>query len=409
MPLTLQTIIPPTRSGRTFFAASLLLGLGAVVQLVLMGVFLLRGGSAVRRPAVAEPPLHFAETVQPGITAAETPAPSSLPAPTPAPVGVVADSLATLPTGGAPVRPTPVAEDAAQSTANALIEQSRQLRQRGDMPSALARLREAQVAEPENPQVIAEMAYTYEKMQLADRAFEQWQRLYNMGDSIGVLYALADSRLHAAPPAPAPAAPAGGGVQSPAGALAGTTNNLPFQETTVLKITDIHLDEVPDPNAEKKLVLKIVVKDRPGSAIDPTKVRILTYFYDLLDGKDIVLTDAQTDYAWVTPAPINWAGDKSEVLETTYFRAKGAPGTPAPEASAAPSATPAHAARHGAHSKKPDADAATPAPTATPAPVRTYLGYVVRLYYDRQLQDVQADPVRLLQQYPPPLTLPASD
>ena len=177
----------------------------------------------------------------------------------------------------------------------------------------------------------------------------------------------------------------------------------------MLKITDIHLDEVPDPNAEKKLVLKIVVKDRPGSAIDPTKVRILTYFYDLIDGKDIVLTDAQTDYAWVTPAPINWAGDKSEVLETTYFRARGADGTPAPEASAAPSVAPAHSSRRGAHGRKADADAATPAPTTTPAPVRTYLGYVVRLYYDRQLQDVQADPVRLLQQFPPPLTLPASD
>ncbi len=408
MPPTLQTILPPTRSGRTFFAASLLLGVGAAVQLVLMGIFLLRGGNSARHPAVAEPALHFAETVQPNIAApAENPASSSLPAPTPAPVGVVADSLATLP-AGAPARPTPVAEDAGQSPANGLVEQARQLRQRGDMPSALARLREAQVAEPENPQVIAEMAFTYEKMGLADRAFEQWQRLYNMGDGIGVLYALADARLHAAPPAQAPAAPTGG-VQSPAGALAGTTNNLPFQETTVLKITDIHLDEVPDPNAEKKLVLKIVVKDRPGSAIDPTKVRILTYFYDLIDGKDIVLTDAQTDYAWVTPAPINWAGDKSEVLETTYFRARGAAATPAPEASAAPSATPARSTRRGAHGRKPDADAATPAPTAAPAPVRTYLGYVVRLYYDRQLQDVQADPVRLLQQFPPPLTLPASD
>ncbi len=286
---------------------------------------------------MAEPPLHFAETVQPGIATAETPA--------------AADSRAHARpgrrrrrfAGHAAVRracPSDARRRGAarKARANGLIEQARQLRQRGDMPSALARLREAQVAEPENPQVIAEMALTYEKMQLADRAFEQWQRLYNMGDAIGALYALADSRLHAAPPAQAPAAPAGG-VQSPAGALAGTTNNLPFQETTVLKITDIHLDEVPDPNAEKKLVLKIVVKDRPGSAIDPTKVRILTYFYDLIDGKDIVLTDAQTDYAWVTPAPINWAGDKSEVLETTYFRAKGAPATPAPAASAEPSAT----------------------------------------------------------------------
>ena len=52
---------------------------------------------------------------------------------------------------------------------------------------------------------------------------------------------------------------------------------------------------------------------------------------------------------------------------------------------------------------------ATPSPTAapTPDPVRTYVGYCVQLYYNRQLQDVQADPVRLLQQFPAPLTLPA--
>jgi hypothetical protein len=40
---------------------------------------------------------------------------------------------------------------------------------------------------------------------------------------------------------------------------------------------------------------------------------------------------------------------------------------------------------------------------------RSYFGYVVRVYYKGDLQDMRADPVKLLNQYPPPLTLPNED
>ena len=277
---------------------------------------------------------------------ADMPAPSQIAAPTPArrktrwpkcpPPRCSEGGLA---------RPTPAVAPATESSTPNLIDQAKQLRQRGDMPSALARLREAQGLEPDNPQIIAEIALTYEAMQVSDKAFEQWQRLFGMGESIGALYYLADSRLHTAP-ASSGTAPGGAAPTTP-GTDAATGSALSaLQETTVLKITDLHLDEVPDPDAEKKLVLRIVVKDRPGSAIDPNKVRILTYFYDLIDGKDVVLTDAQTDYNWMTPPPINWAGDKSEVLETTYLRAKGASASATPTASTAPAATP-RASRRG--------------------------------------------------------------
>ena len=66
------------------------------------------------------------------------------------------------------------------------------------------------------------------------------------------------------------------------------TSGFQGQGDTVLKLTDIHMEAVEDPAAEQKVTLKIVVKNRPGTAIDPNKVKILTYFYDLVDGKDIV-------------------------------------------------------------------------------------------------------------------------
>ncbi|MDQ6621869.1 MAG: hypothetical protein M3Y86_00075, partial [Verrucomicrobiota bacterium] len=45
---------------------------------------------------------------------------------------------------------------------------------------------------------------------------------------------------------------------------------------------------------------------------------------------------------------------------------------------------------------------------AEEASKRTYAGYQVRVYYNDQLQDVRADPSKLLNLFPPPLTLSAT-
>lgn len=388
MPLATLSSLPRTRSGRTFFVALMLLGLGGLTQLLVLAGYLIGGGTSAKRRA-ATPGAVVTPAVSQSAPIAANPAPSLAPA-SPTPAAVAVDTPAPM-----LVRPTPAPAARVANSTPDLLEQARQLRARGDMNSALARLREAQVAEPENPQIIAEMAATYEAMQLPDRAYEQWQRLYNLGDGAGVLYSLADFKIHHVPATPAPES-----TPSAEGAVSPSDGNFQAQGDAVLKLADVHMESIQDPAAEQKVALRIVVKNRPGTAIDPTKVRILTYFYDLVDGKDAVLTDAQTAFAWLTPGKIDWANDKSEVLETTYTRMKATP-APAPEAAAPP-------ARKGLRKGKGAAEATpAPTPTPTPAPVRTYLGYTVRLYYDRQLQDVKADPVRLLQQFPPVMTLPA--
>ena len=385
-----QIHLPPTRSGRTFFVALTLLGGAALLQLLALGGYLAHSGIPVR-PATE---IHFAESmVASNSNALRTPNILQPVAPTPAPVRAEpADPAAA--SGALEVsRPTPAPAARFQAGSGDLLEQARQLRTRGDMNSALARLREAQVAEPDSPQIIAEMALTYEAMQIPDRAFEQWQRLYNQGEGIGALYNLADARLHGAPARPNGETPASG-ASNPAVA--------PANDAVILKLTDIHAQDLTDPSVEQRISLKIVVKNRPGTVIDPTKVRILTYFYDLVDGKDTVLTDAQTDFAWLTPGPVNWANDKSEVLETIYTRPKAAP---SPAVLKEPDPAPRAGKGHPRHGKGDAAESATPA-TAERASVRVYRGYTVRLYYDRQLQDAQADPISLLQQFPPPVTLP---
>ena len=391
MALTLTPLIPATRSGKTLAAALTLLGVVGVVQLLVLGAYLIGGGVPTHRAAAnASVEIGAYPASRTEVRSVATPTPAAINAPTPAvPLDTPALAIA---------RPTPAPITRSQNSPTDLLEQARQLRSRGDMNSALARLREAEVAEPDSPQIIAEMALTYEAMQMPDRAYEQWQRIYNQGEGIGALYNLAESKLHNAPSAAAPVA----GAPTAAG-LATTSpeaGGFQGQGDTVLKLTDISKEDLEDPAAEQKIALKIVVKNRPGTVIDPDKVKILAYFYDLVDGKSIVQTNAQTEYAWITPGRIDWANDKSEVLQTTYTRLKAA----------TPAATPAEkpVAKKSSRHKGSVAEA-TPAPTAapTPEPVRTYVGYCVQLYYNGQLQDVQADPVRLLQQFPAPPTLPA--
>ena len=73
--------------------------------------------------------------------------------------------------------------------------------------------------------------------------------------------------------------------------------------------------------------------------------------------------------------------------------------------------SPAHASsrrnRNGKNKPAPEAEASpSPAADGSAGPTRRYLGYSVRLYYAGQLQEVQADPVRLLQDFQAPLNLP---
>src|SRR5262249_60063035 len=86
-----------------------------------------------------------------------------------------------------------------------------ELRDRGDTTNAIERLKEALDSEPDNAAILAELAKTYDLMQLRDRANEIWRKLQQMGPSAGAPYELADRRLRlwvtAAVAAPMAAAP----------------------------------------------------------------------------------------------------------------------------------------------------------------------------------------------------------
>src|SRR5947208_4571116 len=92
------------------------------------------------------------------------------------------------------------------SLVDQLLREGIELREiRGDTTHAIERLQEALDSEPNNAGVLAELAKTYDLMQLYDRANEMWRKLQEMGPSAGAAYELADRRLKLAVPTPAAA------------------------------------------------------------------------------------------------------------------------------------------------------------------------------------------------------------
>ena len=91
------------------------------------------------------------------------------------------------------------------SLVDQLLREGIELRDRGDTTKAIERLQEALDSEPNNAAVLAEIAKTYDLMQLYDRANEMWRKLQEMGPSAGAAYELAERRLKLGVPTPAAA------------------------------------------------------------------------------------------------------------------------------------------------------------------------------------------------------------
>ena len=115
-----------------------------------------------------------------------------------------------------------------------------------------------------------------------------------------------------------------------------------------------------DPKAETSIVLEISITKRLHEDVDTDGLKVQVFFYDIVNNRDIKLTDAEVNYKWLTSR--QWFEERPEILEVSYFRP-----------------------RRSAASKN----------------SRKYLGYIVRLYFNNKLQAVAADPTKLLNIFPP--------
>ena len=130
-------------------------------------------------------------------------------------------------------------------------------------------------------------------------------------------------------------------------------------QDTILKITETTLSETADPKAQSHLTLKVGVKPRPGTP-NGHAVRIIVSFYDRTKDNKMKPTDARTSYSWLT-ASEDWTDATPKLLAATYLRPK-------------------------TQSRSADG--------------REYGGFIVRVYFDGQLQDARGSPPDLLTLFP---------
>jgi hypothetical protein len=299
-------------------------------------------------------------------TIARAPATSSAPALAPA------AAQPSVPPAAAVSTPPP-------SIVDQLLREGKEFRERGDTTNALARFQEALDSEPDNTGVLQETAQTYESMQMFDRANDAWRRIKQISPSDSSTYALADRRLKVGVPAPPGGAPEETDVPSNKD-VGGNT------EGPIMGISDVKTKETSDPEAETNLTLEIGIKKQPGTAVDHNKVKILVFLYDVVNDKDIKLTDADVSNEWLT-SKHDWSDTNPEVLLVRYVRAKT--GGALSESSLSEAAAKVRPGQKGRGSKG-----------SGDIGQRKYLGYIVRVYYGDDLQAVQAEPSRLLQQFP---------
>lgn len=384
--MAVTTFSPGGRPDRTFAIAVAIVALFGAAEIIAVSAHFIGKARAARQASQA-----LVVTAQPAV-ATRPPATSGAPA-----TEAVPPTTAAAPTAAA----QPLASNEALSVAERLLKEATLLRERGDTTNALARLQDASQRDPKNANVLAEMAMIFESIQLYDRSNETWRKIQEIGPSAGALYELADMKLKvgAAPTsAPAAAAATGPGFAGVSPLDAGTTRNGPegIPDGSTFGITEATVTNNPDPDAETNLTLRVGVKVRANTLIDHTKVKIQVYFYDTVDNNKVALTDAEVSYEWLTPNH-DWKGTNPEILAVSYVRLKNsAVNADAALSEAAAAVTPPAAGKKAAAPKKPSSDGA----------VRKYAGYQVRVYYNDQLQDVRAEPTKLLNLFAPPLTLP---
>jgi hypothetical protein len=130
----------------------------------------------------------------------------TIPSPSPSPGPLTATESPVEATAQTPASWPPLVNQTPAfrpSLVDQLLREGIELRDRGDTTKAIERLQEALDSEPNNAAVLAELAKTYDLMQLYDRANEVWRKLQAMGPSAGAPYELADRRLKLGAPTPA--------------------------------------------------------------------------------------------------------------------------------------------------------------------------------------------------------------
>ena len=336
--------IPRQPIGATFAVAVGVLGFFLVLQFLAVAWYFL----PILREKVVES--ATVASVQP---AAENPAPTLQPGTSP-----------TVPERSQP-------DPALVQKINRLVADSDHAYRIGDFDTALKGINEAADLLSDDPGILLRRARLLESMQQPSDAAADYARVAALPGLSAELRTQAEKKLTQL----GGTASSGQSTPSanPASDDSGAHNGADVREDTGLQpgstlgVVDARLrDGTPGTK-----VLRIAIKARPGTTVDTRQVKMHVFFYEKDEAGDVQLTESKVVSQWISP-PVDWKNDEPEILDVTYIL---------PDSTLAGSA-----ASNG-------------------SPGRTFVGYIVGIYYNSELQDTRADPGNLAKKFPLPLYL----
>ncbi|MFZ4768289.1 MAG: tetratricopeptide repeat protein [Roseimicrobium sp.] len=248
------------------------------------------------------------------------PAPLPMPLPAPSRTAAVAPGP-TLPPG-MEIRDPQVLE---------ALTAAREVRRLGDTQAALESLRSADLRAPRHPEILAEIALTYEAMGLTNKAETYWRQLFTMGEEgAGGYFALASSKI-SAPDAKSSALP---------------------EPSSSVPVALGRCQVLRDPQTNR-VTLRVPIGATPGATIDPAQLDIHVSLFDTDSSGEMPkqVPESNVSPSWVS-APVNWKDSAEEWVDVAYSPTRSTP-------------------------------------SASP---RTFYGFTVKLFYQNKLAGEQAQP-----------------
>jgi tetratricopeptide (TPR) repeat protein len=235
----------------------------------------------------------------------------------------------------------------------------------GDFEAALKTLDELAKLLPGDPSVLLRKALVLERLDQSAQAIVVLEEILKYPGLPSEIRNQAQAKLDALAQALAPTESAPQRDVAPAlpdAAGADIRDDVGLQPGASLGIVDARLRD-GKPGTK---VLRLAVKSRPASSINVQDVKIHVYFYEQNEDGEVVLTESKVISQWLSP-PVDWTANEPELLEVQYtLPDSGLPGSAA----------------------------------ANGAPGRKHFGYLVGVYYNKELQDFRADPASLAKDFP---------
>ena len=175
------------------------------------------------------------------------------------------------------------------------VEVAREVRKLGNMVAALESLRAADLREPNHPEILAEMALTYEAMGIQSKATAAWKEVLGLGEAAGGYAALAKGKLE------------------PSGASAPELAGSPVSLGACQVIRD------PSVKQGERIAVRVPVIGSPGATIDPTQMDIHVFLFESVNNGERIeqVRAGAPTLNWVS-TPVDWREAREELLDVVY-------------------------------------------------------------------------------------------